>query len=220
MSRGFAGPAGIGGTWVKPLTLRWVHSIHEQLGIPIAGSNGVFDHRDVVEFIMAGAGIVQVGSILMLKGIKWLPRIIQGVEKFMDQHGYDSVADMHGIASRRAAKDYAEQFAKDRLYARIKHDTCKNPTCNICIQICFYEALSQDPAGKINVHPESCIGCELCLDVCPFDSIEMARTSEGQLAEGYFDIPAGIYEKDKFVTTRNNPDTIRRDAPRPADAAD
>ena len=213
------GPAGIGGTWVKPLSLRWVHSIHQEVGIPISGSNGIFDHRDVVEFIMSGANVVQVGSILMLKGMKWLPTIIKGFEKFMDEHGYASVADMHGIASHKAAKDYDVQFSRSRMHAKVEHETCKNPTCNICVQVCFYEALSQNPAGKIDVHTDNCIGCELCLDVCPFDSIRMDYTSDAQYADGYFQIPEGIYEQDKFTTRRNNMDTIRENSPNTAPEA-
>jgi dihydroorotate dehydrogenase (fumarate)/dihydropyrimidine dehydrogenase (NAD+) subunit PreA len=105
------GPAGIGGTWVKPLSLRWVHKIHEELGMPITGSNGIFDHKDIIEFIMAGSSIVQVGSILMVKGIKWLPKMIEGVETFMDEHGYSSVDEMIGIATKKSVKDYSEQFS-------------------------------------------------------------------------------------------------------------
>jgi dihydroorotate dehydrogenase (fumarate)/dihydropyrimidine dehydrogenase (NAD+) subunit PreA len=215
-----AGPAGIGGTWVKPLSLRWVHRIHRELGIPISGSNGIFDHRDVVEFIMTGASIVQVGSILMAKGIKWLPKIIDGFEKFMDAHGYATVEEMIGIASRRSVKDYAEQFNKQRKYAEIVHDTCKNPTCNVCIQVCFYEALSQNRAGKIDVHTDSCIGCELCYDICPFDSIRMLQTQPEQLVKGFFDIPDGVFEHEKFKTVRNNPETIRTNSPKFVNAAE
>ena len=215
-----AGPAGVGGTWVKPLSLRWVHRIYQELGMPISGSNGIFDHRDVVEFIMTGASIVQVGSILMAKGIKWLPKIIDNFEKFMDARGYATVEEMTGIASRRSVKDYAEQFSKQRKYAEVVHDTCKNPTCNVCIQVCFYEALSQNPIGKIDVHTDNCIGCELCYDICPFDSIRMLPTQPEQLANGFFDIPDGVFEREKFGTERNNPETLRRDSPKFANAAE
>ena len=143
-----AGTAGIGGTWVKPLTLRWVHNIYTQVGIPIAGTNGIFDHRDAVEFLMTGANVVEIGSVLMIKGMKWLPNIIGGIERFMDEHGYPDIESMRGIASRRAAKDYAEQFARDRVHAVVNEDTCQNPSCTICIQMCFYEALSQSPGGQ------------------------------------------------------------------------
>ena len=212
-----AGTAGIGGTWVKPLTLRWVHNIYTQVGIPIAGTNGIFDHRDAVEFLMTGANVVEIGSVLMIKGMKWLPNIIGGIERFMDEHGYPDVESMRGIASRRAAKDYAEQFARDRVHAVVNEDTCQNPSCTICIQMCFYEALSQSPAGKVEVHPETCIGCELCMDVCPFDSIAMRLTDEAQYEAGYFDIPDGVYEgPEKFVTQRNNMKTIAANSPKTA----
>lgn len=209
------GPAGIGGTWTKPLTLRYIHNIYREVGIPIAGSNGIFDHRDVVEFLMTGADVVEVGSVLMIKGMKWLPSIIKGLERFMDEHGYADVASMRGIASNAAVKDYADQFQKARVHAGVNKDTCQNPTCNVCVQMCFYEALSQNPAGQIDVHADKCIGCELCMDVCPFDSIAMVPTTEVEYAEGYFNIPGEIYESpEKFATRRNNMETILKDSPK------
>ena len=142
-------------------------------------------------------------------------QLISGVERFMDEHGYPDVASMQGIASQRAAKDYADQFARSRMHAAVNEDTCQNPTCTVCIQMCFYEALSQNPEGKIDVHAESCIGCELCLDVCPFDSITMNLTDEAQFQEGYYDIPDGVYEgPEKFVTQRNNMRTIAANSPK------
>ena len=210
-----AGTAGIGGTWVKPLTLRWVHNIYTQVGIPIAGSNGIFDHRDAVEFLMTGAQVVEVGSVLMIKGMKWLPKIIEGVERFMDEHGYKDLDVMRGIASKVAAKDYDDQFARGRMQAVVNEETCQNPTCTVCIQMCFYEALSQNSEGKINVHTENCIGCELCYDVCPFDSISMHLTTPAQFEAGYYDIPGDVYEgPGKFVTRRNNMETIVADNPK------
>ncbi|MDE0698450.1 MAG: 4Fe-4S dicluster domain-containing protein, partial [Boseongicola sp.] len=146
--------------------------------------------------------------------IKWLPKIIEGVDAFMDTHGYESVHEMIGLASKRSVKDYSEQFSKNRMHAVVNEDTCKNPTCNICIQVCFYEALSQNPDGRIDVHADNCIGCELCLDVCPFDSVEMKETSSEQLQAGFFDIPDAVFETGKFKTNRNNMDTIRANSPK------
>lgn len=205
------GPAGIGGPWTKPLTLRWVHRIFSELGMPIAGSNGIFDHRDAVEFIMTGAGIVEIGSVLMIKGIKWLPKVIEGIERFMDDHGYPDIASMHGIASRRAVKDYSEQFAKARIHSTVHRDTCKNPSCTVCIQMCFYEALSQAD-GQVGVHSDNCIGCEMCSNVCPFDSIELLPTTAAQSASGdFFTVPEDAFEHDKFKTQHNNPSRFKEE---------
>ena len=66
--------------------------------------------------------------------------------------------------------------------------------------------------GFVQVHPENCIGCELCYDVCPFDSVQLRQTAPGQLAEGYFDIPDGVYETGKFESQRNNPASIGKEA--------
>jgi dihydroorotate dehydrogenase (fumarate)/dihydropyrimidine dehydrogenase (NAD+) subunit PreA len=73
--------------------------------------------------------------------------------------------------------------------------------------MCFYEALSQAD-GHVGLHPENCIGCELCYDVCPFKAISMHPTTPEQMAKGYFDIPEDVYEHDKFKTRRTNPESI------------
>lgn len=192
------GPAGIGGVWAKPLSLRWVHRIYNELGMPITGSNGIYDHRDIVEFIMTGAPLVQVGSVLMLKGIKYLPSMIKGLEEFMDAHGYPDIESMLGIASRAAVKDYGDQFKKPRMHSEIKADTCKNPTCTICIQTCFYDALAQGP-GLVNAISKNCIGCEMCTQTCPFDSTSMHTTTPEQRDEKeYFQITQAVFEPNKF----------------------
>jgi len=202
-----SGPAGIGGPWTKALSLRWVHRITEELGLPVSGSNGIFDHRDVAEFLMAGAGIVQVGSVLMIKGIKWLPKIIQGLDRFLDERGHAGVDAIRSMAARGAAKDYGEHFAMGRTTVEINPGACKNPSCTVCIQMCFYEALSQED-GRVGIHPENCIGCNLCYDVCPFDAITMRDVTAEEAADGHFRVPEGAFETDKFGTSRNNPRSI------------
>ncbi|MCM2251539.1 MAG: tRNA-dihydrouridine synthase [Ramlibacter sp.] len=192
------GPAGIGGVWAKPLSLRWVHRIYTELGMPITGSNGIYDHRDVVEFIMAGAPLVQVGSVLMLKGIKYLPKIIDGLADFMDTHGYEDIDSMLGIASRRSVKDYGDQFKKARMHSEVNHASCKNPRCTICIQTCFYDALKQADEQVGSLH-HNCIGCEMCVQTCPFDSIAMHVTSPEQRdSGGFFNIAESVFEAGKF----------------------
>jgi Fe-S-cluster-containing hydrogenase component 2 len=119
---------------------------------------------------------------------------------------------MRGIANAKAARDYDEQFRKARIHAKVHHDTCQNPTCTVCIQMCFYEALSQHPDGHVQVHTDNCIGCELCFDVCPFDSISLHPTTAEQHAQGHYRIPDGVYEHGKFETQRNHPDFIGTDA--------
>lgn len=162
------GPAGVGGPWVKYVTLRWVHDIYSRLEMPIAGSNGIFDWRDAVAFIMSGAKIMQVGSVLMLKGYGWLGEMIQGIDRFLDEHGYRDVGAIYGMASKKAAASYNEQFASKGILAVIDKEKCTR--CWNCAQSCSYDALNQGD-DEVIIETEKCIGCELCFNVCPFDAV-------------------------------------------------
>ena len=162
------GPAGVGGPWIKPVTLRWVHDIHSKLKMPISGSNGIYDWRDAVEFIMAGAGIMQVGSVLMLKGQEWLTKIIAGLEEFMDGHGYPDLASIHGLASGRADPSYNQAFGTQSIRAVINDEKCTR--CWNCVRSCFYDALAQGE-DEVVALSDNCIGCELCGSVCPFEAV-------------------------------------------------
>jgi dihydroorotate dehydrogenase (fumarate)/dihydropyrimidine dehydrogenase (NAD+) subunit PreA len=137
------GWAGAGGPWIKPLTLRWISQVHCQYKgqIFIAGTNGAYDWRDIVMFIMSGAHIVEMCSAVMVYGYEWLGKQVQALEKFMDEKGYESVAEMWGVAAD-AAMAYADM-----------------PTC-------FYDGM-QDQGGKVWVQEENCVGCGGCLSVCP-----------------------------------------------------
>jgi len=170
------GLAGVGGPWVKYMTLRWVHEIYSKLGIPMSASNGIYDGRDAIEYFMTGAKIMQVCSILMLKGIEYLPRIIRDIEKFLDENGYADLESIYGIASKRAMAP-AELFEATPVYSLIDHEKCKIPRCEICAKVCFYDALHVIDE-KMIVDTDKCIGCELCLSVCPFDSIQMTEDKQ------------------------------------------
>ena len=172
------GPAGIGGPWIKYLTLRWIHEIYSTYGIPMSGSNGIYNGHDAIEYFMTGARIMQVCSVLMLRGIEWLPKIINDVEKFLDDHGYPDLESIYGIASRRSLS-IKELFEAERVYAKVDHAKCKFPKCTICTKMCFYDALYAG-SEKIETQPDKCIGCDLCENVCPFDA--MLMTPDKQLA--------------------------------------
>ena len=161
------GPAGVGGPWVRFLTLRWVHEIYTKVGIPIAGTNGIYDWREAVEFLMTGARLMEVGSVLMLKGYGHIERILSGLRTFMEEHGYESVEAMIGVASRRS-KDYSQLLKAERTHAVVDHERCNR--CWHCVESCFYGAMERAEEGAIT-RPELCIGCELCYNVCPTGAI-------------------------------------------------
>ena len=156
------GKAGVGGPWIKPLTLRWINEVRSAYRdeIYIAGTNGAYDWRDVVQFIMSGAHIIEMCSSVMVYGYEWLGKQVRGLEKFLDEKGYTSVKEILGIATD-ACLTYAEMPHEK---AKVNPDTCKN--CKLCLKACFYQAM-QDGEDATWVKTENCIGCGGCYSVCP-----------------------------------------------------
>ena len=159
--------AGVGGPWVRHLVLRWVNAVYQDVGIPIAGTNGIYDWREAVEFIMTGATIMEVGSVLMLKGYGHVKVILDGLEKFMDRKGYKTVDSMIGIASKRSLA-YEETYELPPKVAVIDEDRCT--ACGQCVRSCFSDALKKD-ADRIVTNSANCIGCEMCYSMCPADAV-------------------------------------------------
>ena len=60
---------GLSGSSLKPIGVRCVYELKKNIGIPIIGCGGIFSHEDVVEYLMAGASAVQIGSVLGFEGL-------------------------------------------------------------------------------------------------------------------------------------------------------
>ncbi len=92
---GYCGPA------VKPIALNMVAEIArdpETYGLPISGIGGVTTWRDAAEFLMLGAGNVQVCTAAMTYGFKIVQEMITGLEAWMDEKGYATLDDFRGKA--------------------------------------------------------------------------------------------------------------------------
>lgn len=164
------GTAGVGGPWVKPLTLRWVCQIYRDLGIPISGTNGAYDAQDVAEFMMAGATVVQMCSVIMAEGYGWLTKTIKELNDFLDRKEYNTVQEIIGIAAKRALT-YAEIEELPKEEAEVDEDLCT--LCEKCIETCFYNALKMED-GRLVVGDE-CRGCGVCTCVCPEGAIRLKK---------------------------------------------
>jgi dihydroorotate dehydrogenase (NAD+) catalytic subunit len=90
---------GLSGPAVKPIALRCVFDVFEALPkVPIIGSGGVSGWRDAVEFFLAGASAVQVGTAIADEGLGVFRDINRGVLKYLQRKGYGSVKDIVGLS--------------------------------------------------------------------------------------------------------------------------
>ena len=88
--------AGLSGPAIKPIALRMVYEVCQAVTIPVVGMGGIMTAEDVIEFIMAGATCVQLGTANFAN-----PRIgqeiIEDLNRFMDENGIKSLDEIRGI---------------------------------------------------------------------------------------------------------------------------
>lgn len=88
--------AGLSGSCIKPIALRMVYEVNQVVDVPIIGIGGITSAEDAIEFIMAGATAIQVGSANFIKPNISMD-IIKGIEEFMEKQGVKSLKEIRGI---------------------------------------------------------------------------------------------------------------------------
>jgi len=88
---------GLSGAAIKPVALRCVYDIAETFDIPIIGCGGVSNWRDAVEFLLAGASAVQIGTAVA-EDIQVFQSVTKGVDMYLRKKGYQNVKEIIGLA--------------------------------------------------------------------------------------------------------------------------
>ncbi len=91
---------GLSGTPIKPVALRCVYEISSKYDIPIIGCGGVSTWEDAVEFFLAGASAVQLGSAVGDNWIEVFSEINYGIKQYMEKKGFSKIQEMVGRAKR------------------------------------------------------------------------------------------------------------------------
>jgi dihydroorotate dehydrogenase (NAD+) catalytic subunit len=91
---------GLSGAAIKPVALRCVYDIADMLDVPIIGCGGVTNWRDAVEFFLAGASAVQIGTAVA-DDIEVFQSVTKGVETYLRKKHYGSVKEIVGLAHRK-----------------------------------------------------------------------------------------------------------------------
>ncbi|MCX5513545.1 NAD-dependent dihydropyrimidine dehydrogenase subunit PreA [Kaistia algarum] len=199
---GYCGPA------VKPIALNMTAEIardHHTRGLPISGIGGVTTWRDAVEFMALGAGNVQVCTAAMTYGFRIVQDMITGLSDYMDKHGFTSVDEIVGRAVPNVT-DWQYLNLNYVAKAKIDQDLCiKCGRCHIACEDTSHQAITSMVDGKrhFEVIDAECVGCNLCVNVCPIDDcITMEPMTAGTDPRTGFPV-TGQYAN--WTTHPNNP---------------
>lgn len=91
---------GLSGSSIKPIGVRCVYEISKKVSIPVIGCGGIMNWEDVIEYMLAGATTVELGSVIGYHGLGVINKIIKGISGYLDKKGYKSIKEIIGIAHR------------------------------------------------------------------------------------------------------------------------
>ncbi len=183
-SGGYCGEA------VKPIALNMVGQIArnpDTSNLPISAIGGISNWHDAAEFIALGAGNVQVCTAVMLHGFKIIQDMTDGLSRWMDSKGYQSLDDFRGAAVP-SLTDWKYLDLNYKTIAHINQDTCIQ--CGRCFAACedtSHQAIAITPSKEkrferhFEVIDEECVGCNLCQMTCPVENcITMVEQNTGK----------------------------------------
>jgi len=90
---------GLSGPAVKPIALRMVWQVAQAVKIPVVGMGGIMNATDAIEFILAGASAIQVGTANFIDPTVTI-KVIEGINDYLERHKYSSISDIIGAMER------------------------------------------------------------------------------------------------------------------------
>jgi dihydroorotate dehydrogenase (NAD+) catalytic subunit len=92
---------GLSGPAIRPIAVRMVYECHRAVRVPIVGMGGIAGARDAIEFLIAGASAVQIGTAGFVDPLIW-PKVHAGIAEYLQRHGVARVADLVGTVDTKA----------------------------------------------------------------------------------------------------------------------
>jgi len=167
---GVSSISGYSGAAVKPIALRFIAQLKQADGLrdfPVSGIGGIETWQDALEFLLLGCENLQVTTSVMQYGYRIVEDMKEGLAFFMQERGYTSLRDFIGKALPNIIP--AEDLNRDfQIIPNIDETKCVG--CARCYVSCFdagHQAISWDKETRKVKIGDKCVGCHLCLNVCP-----------------------------------------------------
>lgn len=170
---------GYSGNAVKPIALRFIAELgkdDEVKNLHITGMGGIETWQDAAEFMLLGSSSVQVTTAIMKYGYRIIDDLKKGLALYLNQSGYKSVKQLVGAGLDNIEMS-TDNIERDTIiYPHFLHERCVG--CGRCEISCMdggHQAISFNENNRITLNPNNCVGCHLCILVCPENAIVPGR---------------------------------------------
>jgi dihydropyrimidine dehydrogenase (NAD+) subunit PreA len=186
---GLTSPGGLSGPPVKPIALRVVADVRRATSLEVSGIGGIMAWQDACEFILVGARTVQVCTGVMLKGFGLIDDLTNGLRDYLIRRRFAGVRAAEGRLLDSIVTH--EDLKTIRVVPRIRTDLClRDDLCCISCRDAGGDAITIGLDGYPRVDFEKCLGCSLCMQVCPSPGciiMEKLEAGRGESAGGESD---------------------------------
>ena len=176
---GMSAVGGYSGNAVRPIALRFVAELGQNPNLKnmhISAMGGVESWRDALEFILLGAGSIQVTTAVMQYGYRIIDDLKAGLNMYLAEKGIAGVSEIMG-QGLESVSDTTDVLERDTiLFPKFIRERCIG--CGRCMISCAdggHQAIRLNADRRPVLDGKRCVGCHLCLLVCPERAIASGR---------------------------------------------
>jgi len=89
---------GLSGPAIKPIAVRCVYDVYRSVDVSVIGCGGITSWQDAVEFMLAGASAVQIGTAIAFKGVSVFSSVAKGIDTYLNRKGFKNAKELVGLA--------------------------------------------------------------------------------------------------------------------------
>ncbi|MBR3006692.1 MAG: 4Fe-4S dicluster domain-containing protein, partial [Erysipelotrichaceae bacterium] len=166
------------GSAVKPIALRFISDMsncEDLQDMHISGMGGITTWRDALEFLLLGCGSLQITTAVMQYGYRIIDDLTAGLKGYMRERNIKDLYQLIGAAKENIVE--LDELERDTiLYPKFRNEQCIG--CGRCYISCYdggHQAIRFDETNRRPIlDAKKCVGCHLCLLVCPAKAITTA----------------------------------------------
>jgi dihydroorotate dehydrogenase/Pyruvate/2-oxoacid:ferredoxin oxidoreductase delta subunit len=161
------------GSILRPLVYKYIYEVKKATNLNISACGGISEAVHVLEAIMLGANVCQIGTAALVKGKEHLKQLVSQLCKYTDQF---KLEELKGAALKHIVPADKREFFRCYAVINRKEECMKCTHCPVEAILCG--AITERRSRMPQIDKTKCYGCGMCAKLCKLDNIFLLKTTE------------------------------------------